>query len=81
MSGKRPAYRSYLLRLWRASDGDLPIWRASLEDPHTGERRGFAGLEQLFAFLDHELGISAGAPATPAETAGPPKDDAGLLTS
>lgn len=38
---------SYLLRLWR-SDGQ---WRASLEIPETGQRIGFANLEQLFAYL------------------------------
>lgn len=43
-------YRSYLLRIWRA-EAPARGWRASLEDPRTGERFGFAGLEQLFAFL------------------------------
>lgn len=43
-------YCSYLLRLWRAETFD-PGWRASLEDPRTGERIGFASLEQLFAYL------------------------------
>jgi hypothetical protein len=33
-------YRAYLLRLWRESKHDP--WRATLEDPHTGERLGFA---------------------------------------
>ena len=43
-------YRSYLLRLWCAETLDRG-WQASLEDPHTGKRIGFASLEQLFAFL------------------------------
>ncbi|MBI5878292.1 MAG: hypothetical protein HZB53_11635 [Chloroflexi bacterium] len=43
-------YRSYLLRLWRAETLGQG-WRASLEDPRTGERIGFASLEQLFAYL------------------------------
>lgn len=47
-SGTKP-YRSYLLRLWREESERR--WRASLEDPQTGKRMGFAGLEQLFAFL------------------------------
>jgi hypothetical protein len=38
---------SYLLRLWRTNDQ----WRASLENPGTGKRIGFANLEQLFAYL------------------------------
>ena len=45
------AYLAYMLRLWRAGEGDKPMWRASVESPHTGERRVFADLETLFAFL------------------------------
>jgi len=47
-------YRSYLLRLWRVDTVD-PCWQASLEDPHTGKRIGFASLEQLFAFLMEQV--------------------------
>lgn len=43
-----PGYRSYLLRFWRA---DHQHWRATLEDPHTGERRAFADVERLTEFL------------------------------
>jgi hypothetical protein len=43
-----------MLRLWQVShEGEL-TWRASLESPHTGERRGFASLEALFAFLKEQ---------------------------
>jgi hypothetical protein len=46
-------YRAYLLRLWRTEDEDArPVWRASLEDARTGERRGFADLARLCAFLE-----------------------------
>ncbi len=46
----KPArYRSFLLRLWE--DSDSQTWRFSLEDPHTGERRGLANLDALIAFL------------------------------
>ncbi len=44
-------YRSYLLRLWRNDSATCCDWHASLEDPRTGERFGFASLEELFAFL------------------------------
>jgi hypothetical protein len=44
-------YHAYLLRLWQASEGEAVMWRALLEDPRTGERRGFADLDSLFAFL------------------------------
>ena len=51
MSTEPLAYQSYLLRLWRALGGAEQPWRASLENPLTGERQGFADLEALFAFL------------------------------
>ncbi len=53
-SGKQTPYRSYLLRLWLAKEQDQTVWRASLENPHTGERLGFATLERLFAFLEDQ---------------------------
>ena len=43
----QPKYHSYLLRLWETPQG----WHASLDDPHTGKRLGFASPEQLFAHL------------------------------
>lgn len=54
-------YCSYLLRLWPAQRDGQVVWRASLEDPVTGVRRGFADLEQLFAFLTAETRESAAA--------------------
>jgi hypothetical protein len=45
-------YHAYLLRLWQTGEDDTAEWRALLEDPHTGERRGFADLDSLFAFLN-----------------------------
>ncbi len=44
-------YLAYMLRVWKARTDDGPIWRASLESPHTGERQAFADLAALFAFL------------------------------
>ena len=46
-----PEYLSYLLRVWRSGPRPLGGWRASLENPHTAERFGFASLEDLFAFV------------------------------
>jgi hypothetical protein len=51
MSTKQRPYLSYLLRLWPAEENGGSPWRASLESPHTGERKGFASLEDLCAFL------------------------------
>ena len=48
-------YRSYLVRLWRSEDVDPPIWHASTEDTMTGERRNFAGIAQLFCFLEQQI--------------------------
>ncbi len=44
-------YLSYLLRLWRDSDGEVPVWRALLRSSRTGERLGFGSLEELCEFL------------------------------
>ena len=63
-TAEEPDYFSYLLRVWResgdgASERDAldsqgrmgGVWRASLESPQADDRRGFASLEDLFAFL------------------------------
>ena len=44
-------YRAYLLRFWREKSG----WRASLENPHTGEYYAFASVRQLAAYLEDTL--------------------------
>ena len=46
-------YLSYMLRLWRT--GKESAWKASLEDPQTGERRGFGSLNALVHFLQQQL--------------------------
>jgi hypothetical protein len=62
MAREPPDYLSYLLRLWRAHERGsphwrLPVWRASLQSPQTGERVGFATLDDLFAFLREQTGL------------------------
>lgn len=49
MDKESVGYLSYLLRLWRT--GEAGPWKASLEDPQTGQRLGFQSLDALFAFL------------------------------
>ena len=46
-------YYAYLLRLWpeHTEAEGAAGWRATLEDARSGERLGFASLEQLFAHL------------------------------
>ncbi len=57
---KRPEhYLSYLLRLWQSGKDDAAIWRASLENPITGERQGFASLKDLFVFLEAQADSTA----------------------
>ena len=48
---KNRHHLSYLLRLWRTEGLRDFEWRASLEIPGTGQRIGFANLEQLFVYL------------------------------
>ena len=54
------SYHSYMLRLWRTDRDLASSWRASLEDPRSGQRLGFASLEQLFAYLMEHLAGEAG---------------------
>ena len=55
-AGEARDYVAYLLRLWRETSGESSRWRASLQDPHSGERIGFASLEELFDYLRRETG-------------------------
>jgi len=59
MASKQRRYLAYLVRLWQVMSGGQLVWRASLEDPRTGEQRGFANLEQLIAFLYAVTGPAA----------------------
>jgi hypothetical protein len=52
-------YISYLLRLWRVAAGGQVTWRASLEDPHTGERLGFAGFDELLSYLEERTRVGS----------------------
>lgn len=59
-----PDYRAFLLRLWR-EDAAAP-WRCSLQTADATERRGFADLQQLVAYLlglADEAGTQAHRPA------------------
>jgi len=54
MKAKRKPYSAYLLRLWHTQEV-RDAWRVSLEDAETRELRGFASLEDVFAFLRREV--------------------------
>jgi hypothetical protein len=51
---KRQREQVYLLRLWQVEGDGRSVWRASLEDAHTGERQGFADLALLCSFLTQQ---------------------------
>jgi hypothetical protein len=51
-----------MLRYWevRSDTPDCaPVWRFSLEDPHSGDKFGFADLQALVEFLEAELASSS----------------------
>jgi hypothetical protein len=48
----------YLVTIWQerpASPDEPAVWRVSVEDARTGERRAFADLEQLQTFLESQM--------------------------
>jgi hypothetical protein len=55
MTGGWRDYMAYLLRLWRTGLEENAAWRASLQDAHTGERIGFACLDELVAYLKQRM--------------------------
>jgi hypothetical protein len=45
----KEVYYAYMLRLWREDAGSP--WRATVQNPHTNEQKGFASVEELLDFL------------------------------
>jgi hypothetical protein len=57
-SERPPARRSFILTLWQEGEQEARspgLWRFSLEDPRTGQRRAFPTLGALFVALEQEL--------------------------
>jgi hypothetical protein len=57
-SPDKPTDYSFILRLWQIQGEEVQgereeqwFWRASLDDPQTGDRVGFTDLEALFAYI------------------------------
>jgi hypothetical protein len=75
MGNGQECYLSYLLRLWQATSGGKPVWRASLEDAHTSKRTGFACLDDLVTFLREQIGEAPRIPELPDESCGKQKAD------
>jgi hypothetical protein len=42
---------AFLVRCWLVETEEGPVWRASVEDPHTAEQRTFGDLSSALAFL------------------------------
>ncbi|RPI32889.1 MAG: hypothetical protein EHM70_07715 [Chloroflexota bacterium] len=51
MSRKPRIYISFLLRMWQVQEADRLVWRAMLDNPHTGAQYFFASLPRLYQFL------------------------------
>ena len=52
-----PRYQVLVLRCWEEhSEHASAVWRFSVQDPDTNQRRGFASLEALVAFLTNQFG-------------------------
>ncbi len=54
MIEKQREYLAYMLRIWLVRDNRQTLWRASVENAQTGERRGFASLDDLFEYLQSQ---------------------------
>ena len=54
MADTNSDYRSFLLRLWieKVNGGK---WRFSLEDTRIGQRKAFASIEKLIAYLNEVI--------------------------
>ena len=51
-------YRAFVLRVWQergSGPAETAACRYSLEDPHSGERHGFATIEAMCAFLHSQM--------------------------
>jgi hypothetical protein len=52
---RKKKYLSYLLRLWVEEVNGQLVWRASIEDPFSSKRRGFARPKDLFRYLEEKM--------------------------
>jgi len=59
MTDEQRGYRSYLLRLWQAGNGETSEWRILLEDVCSRERQSFANVNHLATFLCAQMRGSA----------------------
>ena len=65
-------YLAYMLRLWQVGEAKGGVWRASLEDSHSGELHAFASLEALVAFLEDIMREQTDSKTEPGDADAPP---------
>jgi hypothetical protein len=56
--GKR-RYFAWLLRIWESGETETG-WQASLQDPHSGERIGFASAEGMWLYVKEHMATAQG---------------------
>lgn len=71
---RRRRHVTYVLGLWQAQTKGGMTWRAWLESPSTGERRGFATLDKLFNYLKTRAGLLDCLPDAGLEQVPPPAE-------
>lgn len=50
------SYQAYMLRMWSVERSGQAVWRASLEDPFSGEILGFPNIDALIDYLRELVG-------------------------
>ncbi len=62
MAKKEHLRLTYLIRLWQVNSEGQTVWRVSLEDAHSDEKRAFGDLSGLIAFLQEKLDLKSDLP-------------------
>ena len=55
MKNTQSGYHAYLLRFWQVGRGRDTAWRASLENPRTGEEKRFSSIQDMHVFLEEQM--------------------------
>lgn len=55
-------YRAFLIRVWREGEAG---WRGTVEDPHSGQRRAFADIDQMLGYIREQVMPAEGVSSEP----------------
>jgi len=55
-------YLAYMVRLWAVHRNSDVLWRASVENAHTGERLAFEDMESLCRYMNAKVAEVSAAP-------------------